>query len=111
LLCGEVVYGLSPHWWIADASNAKLQAAEHYFDMNHSDAFHESAKWRNSLRRNQVVLSIRTTKTASGTFSVSLPVFWAPLEAETSPQIKIYHIQVSENGTCHVDASSVEVLK
>jgi hypothetical protein len=111
LLCGEVIYGLSSEWWIADASNAKLQAAKHYFDTNHPDAFQRSTKWWNSLKRNHVVLSISTTKMASGGFSLNLPVFWASVEIETTPQVRVYHIEVSENGTCHMDAKSTEVLK
>lgn len=39
LLCAEIVYGLSDRWWVADPSNAKLQAAEHFLPWGTRMAF------------------------------------------------------------------------
>ena len=102
LLCGEIVYGLSSRWWVADESNAKLQAAEHFFAEGHKEwAFLLGEKWWKSVKGDRnAAISISTKEKEGGGFVVNLPVFWAPVEGDIVPQIKIYHHRrVSEVGT------------
>jgi hypothetical protein len=102
LLCAEIVYDLSSAWWVDGASSVKLQAAHHFFDEGHEDGLRLAEKWWRSFRGNRAALKITTTK-ANGAFSVNLPVFWAPVETHSVPEIKLYRIEVSEGGTCHIN--------
>jgi len=111
LLCGEIIYGLSSRWWVADDSNAKLQAAEHFFAAGHKDGLLLGEKWWKSVKGDRKALSINTKAKEGGGFVVNLPVFWAPVEGDIVPQIKIYRIEVSDTGTCHLDNQPVQVLK
>jgi hypothetical protein len=111
LLCAEVVYGLASQWWVADPSNAQLQAAEHFFSSGHKDGLTRGEKWWESIKGDRTELAIRTAKNDHGGFSVSLPVFWAPVEGSVVPQIRIYRIEVGETGTCHMSRQPVSVLK
>ncbi len=111
LLCGEVVYGLSSRWWVADPSNAKLQAAEHFFSAGHKDGLLRGEKWWELIKGDRAVLGIQTVKNEHGGFFVSLPVFWAPVEGDVIPQIKIYRIEVGDSGTCHMNRQPTSVLK
>jgi hypothetical protein len=111
LLCGEIVYGLSSRWWVADESNAKLQAAEHFFAEGHKDGLLLGEKWWKSVKGDRTAISISTKEKEGGGFVVNLPVFWAPVEGDIVPQIKIYHIEVSEVGTCHMNSEPAQVLK
>ena len=111
LLAGEVVYGLSSRWWIADPSNAELQAAKRSFADGHQDGLARGAKWWDSVKGDRSAISIRTVRNEHGGFSVNLPIFWAPVEGDVEPQIKIYRISVSESGMCHMDQQPVAVLK
>jgi hypothetical protein len=111
LLCGEIVYGLSSRWWVADESNAELQAAEHFFAAGHKDGLLLGEKWWKSVKGDRTELSINTKAKGGGGFVVNLPIFWAPVEGDIVPQIKIYRIEVSDTGTCHMDNRPVQVLK
>ncbi len=103
LLCAEIVYGLSPKWWLGGASSVKLKAAEHFFAEGHGNGLLLADKWWKSAKGNRDVLS--TTTTASGgVFSVTVPVFWAPVEGSTVPEVRLYGIEVSETGTCRAAA-------
>lgn len=110
LLCAEVVYGLSPRWWVADPSNAKLQAAERYFAGGHKDGLLRGERWWKSIKGNRTAISIRTVKNEHAGFSVTLPIFWAPVEGDAVPQIRIYQIDVTEDGGCHIN-KPISVLK
>lgn len=111
LLCAEVVYGLASQWWVADPSNAQLQAAEHFFSSGQKDGLSRGEKWWKSVKGDRAALAIQTAKNDHGGFSVTLPVFWAPVEGSVVPQIRIYRIEVGETGTCHMDKQPVSVLK
>lgn len=111
LLCGEIVYGLSSRWWVADESNAKLQAAEHFFAAGHKDGLLLGEKWWKSVKGDRTALSINTKAKEGGGFVVNLPVFWAPVEGDVVPQIQIYRIEVSDAGTCHMNNLPVQVIK
>lgn len=111
LLCGEVVYGLSSQCWVADPSNAKLQAAEHFFSTGHKDGLLRGEKWWESIKGDRAGLAIQTVKNEHGGFFVNLPVFWAPVEGTVVPQIRIYRIDVGESGACHWDRQPISVLK
>jgi hypothetical protein len=111
LLCAEVVYGLSSQWWVADPSNAQLQAAEHFFSAGHKDGLLRGEKWWEAIKGDRATLAIQTVKNDHGGFSVNLPMFWAPVEGSVVPQIRIYRIEVGETGSCHMDRKPVSVLK
>jgi hypothetical protein len=102
LLCAELVYGLSSGWWIDDDSNAKLQAAKYFFNQGHEDALILADKWWLSFLADKRPPMRITTAKFNDTFRVELPIFWAPVEGDNGPpQIKVYSIKVSDNGTCH----------
>jgi hypothetical protein len=111
LLCGEIVYGLSSRWWVADESNAKLQAAEHFFAAGHKDGLLLGEKWWKSVKGDRTALSVNTKAKEGGGFVVNLPVFWAPVEGDIAPQIKIYRIEVNDAGACHMNNDPVQVFK
>src|SRR5262249_45113788 len=50
LMCAEIVYVLSPEWWVNGASNAKLQAAKHFFNNGHEDGLQLAEKWWKSFK-------------------------------------------------------------
>lgn len=111
LLCGEIVYGLSSRWWVADPSNAEMQAAKHFFAEGHKDGLSRGANWWKSVKGDRSAISIHTTRDENGGFSVNLPIFWAPVEGEVAPQIRIYRIDVSESGMCHMGSQPISVLR
>jgi hypothetical protein len=101
-MCAEIVYVLSPEWWVNGASNAKLQAAKHFFNNGHEDGLQLAEKWWKSFKGDRAAINVTTTK-ANGAFFVNLPVFWAPVEGHSIPEIRVYRIEVSESGTCHMN--------
>ncbi len=111
LLCAEIVYGLSDRWWVADPSNAKLQAAEHFFALGHEDGLLLGQRWWGAIKGNRSALSINTTRKEGDEFVVNLPVFWAPLEGASAPKIQIYRIEVSDAGACHMNPKPFQVLE
>jgi hypothetical protein len=111
LLCAEVVYGLASQWWVADPSNAQLQAAEHFFSAGHKDGLSRGEKWWDLVKGDRNALAIQSVKNDHDGFSISLPVFWAPVEGSVAPQIRIYRIEVGVTGTCHMDRQPVATLK
>jgi hypothetical protein len=102
LLCAELVYGLSPTWWISDSFSVRLQAAHHFYDEGHKNGLALADKWWRSFKGDKTALKISTTK-SNEEFSVSLPVFWATVEGSISAEIRLYSIKVSDTGTCHAD--------
>jgi hypothetical protein len=110
LLCAEVVYGLSPSWWLAGASNVKLAAARHFFDEGHQDALSLAEKWWNRSKGDRSRIKISTTA-ADGAFFVSLPIWWAPVEGHSDPEIKLYRIRVSGDGSCASTAPPEMILR
>jgi hypothetical protein len=111
LLCGEIVYGFSSRWWVSGESSAQLHAAEHFFAEGHKDGLLLGEKWWRSLKGDRVSISINTTRNGNNGFVINLPVFWAPVEGHTVPEIKIYRIEVSDTGTCHMNDGPITVLK
>ncbi len=110
LLCAQIVYGLPPAEWLGGVSSTKLQAAQHFFDEGHDDGLLLAEKWWKSFRGDPAKLTIRTTKTKDA-FSVHLPVFWAPVEVHSVPEVRLYRIDVSADGICHMDQPGyVQVL-
>jgi hypothetical protein len=99
LLCAELVYGLSPSWWLAGASNAKLLAARHFFNEGHEDALSLAEKWWKRSKGDRSSIQI-STSSMDGVFLVSLPIWWAPVEGHSDPEIKLYRIRVSHDGEC-----------
>jgi hypothetical protein len=102
LMCAEIVYSLSPEWWLGGATSAKLQAAKHFFDAGHEDGLRLAEKWWNSFKVDRRALNITTTK-VNRIFLVNLPVFWASVEGHSVPEIRLYRIEISESGTCHIN--------
>jgi len=100
LMCAEIVYVLSSEWWLSGASSAQLQAAKHFFDTGHADALRLSEKWWKAFKGDPAAINITTTRSDGG-FVVNLPIFWAPVEGHSAPEIKVYRIDVSERGACH----------
>jgi hypothetical protein len=110
LLCAEIVYGLSPSWWLDGASSAKLKAAEHFFAEGHEDGLLLGEKWWKAARGNRGTVRITTTN-STGVFSVSLPILWAPVEGHSAPGVKLYRVEVSGGGTCLMNAAPSVVLR
>jgi hypothetical protein len=103
LLCAEIVYGLSPNWWLGGASSAKSKAAGHFFAEGHEDGLQLGERWWKSAKGNRGALEITTTN-SNGVFSVSVPVFWAPVEGHSTPEVKLYRIEVAKSGACLMTA-------
>jgi len=111
LLCAQVVYGFSPQWWVADPANAKLKAANHFFAEGHHDGLLKAQKWWNSMKQYESLMRINVSKEGAQGFAIDLPVFWAPVEGPSILQINIYHISVSEAGTCHMNPQPARSLQ
>jgi len=110
LLCAEIVYGLSPSWWLGGASSAKSKAAEHFFAEGHKNGLQLGERWWKSAKGNRGALKITTTN-SNGLFSVSVPVFWAPVEGHSTPEVKLYRIEVTEIGACLMTTVPSVVLR
>lgn len=110
LLCGEIVYGLAARWWVADPSNAELQAAEHFFGRGSKDGLMLGNKWWKSIRVDPATISIHTVKREHG-YMVTLPIFWAPVEGDIEPEIKINAIEVSGEGKCRMKTEPTVIRK
>jgi hypothetical protein len=105
LLCAEVVYGLSSDWWLDGSSGAQLKAAKHFFAEGHSNGLLLAQRWWRSFSEHAHDLQIRTAK-ENGAYSVSLPVFWAPVEGHSAPEVRLYRIEVGQFGACHLDTTA-----
>ncbi len=110
LLCAEIVYGLSPSWWLGGPLRAKLKAAEHFFSEGHEDGLLLAQKWWESAKGDREALEITTAK-SNGAYRVTLPVFWAPVESNSSVEVKAYRIAVSSAGTCTLMSPPDVVLR
>ncbi|MEO8663372.1 MAG: RHS repeat-associated core domain-containing protein [Bryobacteraceae bacterium] len=110
LLCAEIVYGLSPSWWLGGSLKAKLKAAEHFFSEGHEDGLLLAQKWWESTKGDREALEITTEKRNSA-YRVRLPIFWAPVEGNSSMHVKAYRIGVSSAGTCTLTAPPDVVLR
>jgi hypothetical protein len=107
LLCAEIVYALSPNWWVDGAASVQLKAAEHFFSEGHQDALRLAEKWWKKVGKNRADLRIVTKQANNDSFVVNLPLFWAPVETHSIPEIKIYGIEVSREGTCHLSPPTI----
>jgi hypothetical protein len=110
LFCAEVVYGLSPKWWLNGPSGAKLLAAEHFFAQGHEDGLTLAEHWWKSAKGNRTSLNISTIQSNSD-FVLRVPVFWSPVEGDVKPEVKLYSITVTDSGTCLMHAGPIVVLK
>src|SRR5216684_1129893 len=78
------------------------QLAPHFFDEGHKNGFDLTKKWWKSFTGKSGAIEIQTKKTTDG-FAVNLPVFWAPVESQVVPEIRVYRIDVSSGGYCHLN--------
>ena len=99
LLCAEIVYGLSPSWWVGGESSVKLQAAEHFFAEAHPDGLLLAANWWKTAKGDRKHLKIFTEAKGDG-YQLNLPIFWAPVEGHSVPEVKLYQIEVTRDGAC-----------
>jgi len=106
LFCAEVVYGLSPAWWLDGDSSVKLQAANHFFAESHKDGLLLAEKWWTHAKGDRSQLKIVTSAKDKG-FETMLPIFWAPVEVHSVPEVKLYRIDVSDRGECTIGEPSV----
>jgi hypothetical protein len=107
LLCAEIVYGLSPNWWVDGPANMQLKAAEHFFNEGHQDGLRLAQKWWKKFDKNHADFRIATKQANNGSFVLNLPLFWAPVETHSSPEIKSYQIEISGQGTCHLNQPTI----
>jgi hypothetical protein len=110
LLCAEIVYGLSPEWWLDGPSSAKLKAAEHFFGKGSEDGLTLGSEWWKSAKGNRDALNITTTE-LNEIFLVSLPIFWAPVESDSSPAVKLYRINIAADGSCTMPDRPTVILQ
>jgi hypothetical protein len=110
LLCAEIVYGTSPRLWIEGGSSVQLKAAEHFFSEGHQDGLSLASKWWKSAKGNRTDLVITTLPKSDG-FELNLPVFWAPVEGHSVPEVQLYRIDISDAGACTMPASPSVVLR
>lgn len=103
LFCAQVVFGVGPKQWISDEMQARVLLGNHSLDPSAKDAFRQAdRRWqsfRNKYRKTN--MNLTTTGNADGTFLTRLPLFWAPVENETPPEIRELRIQVNRDGSCH----------
>ena len=110
LLCAQVVYGTLPSWWTDGESSVQSKAAQHFFSEGHQDGLALAAKWWKSAKGNHAELKLATVPKGDG-FELSLPIFWAPVEGHSVPEVKLYRIEISRQGTCTMPASPSVVLR
>jgi hypothetical protein len=110
LLCAEIVYGLSPNWWLDGPSSAKLKAAGHFFAEGHEDGLLLGERWWKTAKGNREALRITATNSTQA-FLVNLPIFWAPVEGHSIPEVKMYRIEVAGDGTCRMNSAPSVVLR
>jgi hypothetical protein len=109
LLCAEIVYGTSPSWWTGGESSVQLKAAQHFFSEGHQDGLTLASKWWKSAKGNRAALAITTLPKGDG-FEVNLPVFWAPVEGHSAPEVQMYRIDISNKGACSMPVPPSVVL-
>lgn len=107
LLCAEIVYDLSSNLWVDGPSSIQIKAAEHFFNEGHPDALRRTEKWWKKFNNQPREIRISTTGNDAGGFVLNLPVFWAPVETHSAPQIKLYHLRIGKEGTCHLDEPAI----
>jgi hypothetical protein len=110
LLCAEIVYGVSPSWWLDGETGVQLKAAQHFFSEGHKDGLVLADRWWKAAKGNRAELGI-TTRAKSDGFEVDLPIFWAPVEGHSIPEVRLYRIEVSGRGACSMPASPSVVLR
>lgn len=110
LLCAEIVYGLPSDWWLSGASSVKLKAAEHFLAEGHADGLLLGDRWWKSAKGDRSSLQI-TTARANGAFSLNIPVFWAPVEGHSIPEVQLHRINIAEDGSCLKIGQPVVVLR
>jgi hypothetical protein len=99
LLCADLVYGLSPSWWIDGESSVQVKAAQHFFSDGQKNGLALAGRWWKSAKGNRSELAIATLVKGDG-FEVELPIFWAPVESRSKPEVRLYRIDVTQRGGC-----------
>jgi hypothetical protein len=110
LLCAEIVYGTSPSWWTDGKSSVQLKAAQHFFSEGHQDALTLASQWWKSTKGNRTELAVATLPKGDG-FEVNLPVFWAPVEGHSTPEVRLYRININYKGACSMPTAPSVVLQ
>lgn len=107
LYCARVVFGVEPKEWVLEEKEALLLAADHFFHQGDKDPFVEANHWWRRVRTSEAKTNtaVRTTGNPNGSFLTRLPLFWAPYETRTTPEIRVLQIQVNRDGSCQQLAS------
>jgi len=108
-LCAQIVYGLLPNRWVNEASSVKLMAASHFFDEAHEDGLRLGERWWKGAKGNRELLRIDTVAAVDG-YTVSIPVFSAPVEVPSVPEVRLYKIGVGPDGSCQMAGQPIVVL-
>jgi hypothetical protein len=110
LLCADIVYGLSPNWWLGGAGSVKLEVARHFFAAGSEDGLMQAERWWESAKGDRDRLSI-VTMLNKGLYSVDVPIFWAPVEGSSVPEVRVYRIVVDADGSCRMPEPYTTVLR
>jgi hypothetical protein len=110
LLCAEIVYGVSASWWVDGETGVQLKAAQHFFSEGHKDGLVLADRWWKAAKGSRAELSIATRARGDG-FEIDLPIFWAPVEGHSIPEVKVYRIGVSDTGACSTPTPPSVVLR
>ena len=107
LFCARVVFGQEPQQWILDEAQAQMRVLDR-LSGHRKDASSQAARWWRDFRHNHPNsnLNLTTASAADGAFLTRLPLFWAPVETDTQPEIRELQIQVNRDGSCHRVADS-----
>jgi len=108
LYCARVVFGVEPKQWLLGEAQARMLAADYFFQQGDKDAFAQADRWWRSVRsRDQKInTNLATTGSADGSFMTRLPLLWAPLETRITPEIRELQIKVNRDGSCQRIAES-----
>jgi hypothetical protein len=103
LFCARVVFGAEPDLWALGDEQAKQMVSNH-FSSNHTEA----DQWWRSFRSKhpKTILDVTTVNGDGGGYLTRLPLFWAPVESTTTPEIRELQVQVNRDGSCHKVAES-----
>ncbi len=103
LFCARVVFGAEPEQRVLGDEQAKQMISNHFFS-HHGEA----DRWWRSFRSKhpKTTLSVTTVNAAAGDYLTRLPLFWAPVESGTTPEIRELQIRVNRDGSCQKDVES-----
>ena len=103
LFCARVVFGAEPEQWVLGDEQAKQMVSNH-FSSNHGEA---DRWWRSFLSKHpKTTLGVTTVNAAAGGYLTRLPLFWAPVESATTPEVRELQVQVNRDGSCQKAAES-----